>query len=398
MLRYSLTLVGLLLLSIGIPQDLPAQTSTDPASTQPVSRQPASVEPGTAPIPGTPGTGARPNTRPIPMPGTSTGNSRTVTGDPVTPRPTGNRSDEIIFSGLRASCVRPGTILTIQGKNFDDIPNTYRLGLSNTHDLIELDILNKKNTLISSYLPKKGIDFDTKYDLVFFKKNAGQVFDLTGLSVRICPAEIIVVNDASIEQDVIISAHERGRFIDFGSRTQINYPLSALLIKNMPVDDPDRYGRIKDTLPPVLSAFDVRLKNLQESQAILSQTHLMTRSIETVQPILDQLSHRIGELSQANKKTVSNLLAEMTLRLPKMGLDDDQEEFIMAALEKSSEFANELSDEGLQIKQHMDKITVILQGIMARQKQISDTLLEAQQTTELPTTDDGTFASDVELF
>ncbi|WP_299376500.1 hypothetical protein, partial [uncultured Kiloniella sp.] len=146
MLRHSLTLAGLLLLSIGIPQDLPAQTSTDPASTQPVSRQPASVEPGT---------GAMPNTPPIPGASTSTGKSRTVTGDPVMPQPTRNRSDEIIFSGIRANCVRPGTILTIQGKNFDDIPNTYRLGLSNTHDLIELDVLNKKNTLISSYLPKK---------------------------------------------------------------------------------------------------------------------------------------------------------------------------------------------------------------------------------------------------
>ena len=127
MLRHSLTLAGLLLLSIGIPQDLPAQTSTDPASVEP-------------------GTGAMPNTPPIPGASTSTGKSRTVTGDPVMPQPTRNRSDEIIFSGIRANCVRPGTILTIQGKNFDDIPNTYRLGLSNTHDLIELDILNKKNT------------------------------------------------------------------------------------------------------------------------------------------------------------------------------------------------------------------------------------------------------------
>ncbi|WP_417433297.1 S8 family serine peptidase [Kiloniella sp.] len=185
MLRHSLTLVVFLLLSIGIPQDLPAQTSADPASEEP-------------------GTGAIPNTPPIPGASTSTGKSRTVTGDPVTPQPTGNRSDEIIFSGLRAICVRPGTILTIQGKNFDDIPNSYRLGLSNTHDLIELDILNKKNTLISSYLPKKGIDLDTKYDLVFFKRSTRQVFDKTGLSVRICPTETSVVNDVSIEQDVII--------------------------------------------------------------------------------------------------------------------------------------------------------------------------------------------------
>lgn len=202
-----------------------------------------------------------------------------------------------------------------------------------------------------------------------------------------------------IEQDVIVSAHERGRFVDFGARTQINYQQIALLIKNMPVNEPERYGRIKDTLPPVLSAFDVRLINLRESQAILTQTLLMNRSIETVQPILDTLAQRIGHLTRANKETATNLLEEMSLRLPKLGLDDDQEEFIMAALETSSEIASDLCDEGEQIKQHMEKITLVLQGIMARQKQLSDAVLDKQhQASEISSSDDGTFASDVELF
>ena len=44
------------------------------------------------------------------------------------------------------------------------------------------------------------------------------------------------------------------RFIDFGSRTIINYQDISLLVKNMPLENMGRYGRLKDLLPVLMSA------------------------------------------------------------------------------------------------------------------------------------------------
>ncbi len=63
---------------------------------------------------------------------------------------------------------------------------------------------------------------------------------------------------APLEQELMQMLHGEKRFTDFGCRTQINYSRIALLIKNMPLEDRARYGRLKDTLPFVLGAADAK--------------------------------------------------------------------------------------------------------------------------------------------
>lgn len=201
-----------------------------------------------------------------------------------------------------------------------------------------------------------------------------------------------------IEQDVIISAHEKGRFIDFGSRTQINYPNIAVLIKNMPVDEAERYGRIKDSLPPVLSALDVRINILQETQAILTQTELIARSIEAVEPNLNTLSERLDKLTNDNVKNLASLLENMSLRLPRMSLDDDQEEFIMAALEQSSDMASELQQEGHLIREKLDTIALVLKGLLGRQEKIAEIARAKTEAAENAAASTPDVSDDIELF
>ncbi|WP_120495526.1 S8 family serine peptidase [Kiloniella sp. EL199] len=198
MLRHSMTFLGFLLLSVGLPKDLPAQTTVDPAG----------------------------KTTPVLEGSRATGTANPADRSPLV-LPHNVQPGEIIFSELRASCVRPGTILTIQGKNLDQIPKDSRLGLNNAGMLIELEILNKNQTRISGYLPKKNIAFNTAYDLVFYQKNKGHMFDKTGLSVRICPSNNTTSADNSVVQDVIILVEN----------TQENPVRSELQRRGLPVVD-----------------------------------------------------------------------------------------------------------------------------------------------------------------
>ena len=76
-----------------------------------------------------------------------------------------------------------------------------------------------------------------------------------------------------LEQEVISTIHDNGkRFIDFGSRTQINYRRVALLVKNMPLDDPETYGRYKDFLPPLVGSNDSKIQSLETEQALIGPT------------------------------------------------------------------------------------------------------------------------------
>ena len=74
-----------------------------------------------------------------------------------------------------------------------------------------------------------------------------------------------------LEREMFIATHSEGRFCDFGDRTFCNYKLISLLIKNMPLDQPERYGRIKDAVPWIMSVADSRVAQLNSKLELLAQ-------------------------------------------------------------------------------------------------------------------------------
>lgn len=68
---------------------------------------------------------------------------------------------------------------------------------------------------------------------------------------------------APLEIELMQLLHNDERFTDFGCRTQVNYPNVALLIKNMPLEDAGRYGRLKDTFPFVLGTTNTKVRMIR---------------------------------------------------------------------------------------------------------------------------------------
>ena len=67
------------------------------------------------------------------------------------------------------------------------------------------------------------------------------------LEDRICwfPSEEQI---SPLEKELITMSNRDQRFLDFGASTLVNYPAASLLVTNMPLDNPERHGRIKDRL------------------------------------------------------------------------------------------------------------------------------------------------------
>jgi signal transduction histidine kinase len=57
----------------------------------------------------------------------------------------------------------------------------------------------------------------------------------------------------------------KGRLFDFGEHTIINHEHISLLVRNMPLDQPERHGRVKDNLAVLLNGAEARLKTIESS-------------------------------------------------------------------------------------------------------------------------------------
>ena len=125
------------------------------------------------------------------------------------------------------------------------------------------------------------------------------------------------------------------RIVDFGSRTQINYERISILVRNMPIEDRNRYGRIKDILPPVLATANAKIQLLDAAHSISEQvTHL-----ETTVATLNNNFLNLDSLNQQHHDRAFTHLHDMlwstTQTLGSLGLEQDQEEAILNQIEQA---------------------------------------------------------------
>jgi hypothetical protein len=86
----------------------------------------------------------------------------------------------------------------------------------------------------------------------------------------------------AMQAAVLEKLRDIGRIFEMGSRAVINFDNVSLLVENLPVDDPDKVGRLRDHLAVLAESADMRLAALDAN----SERDLQKQGIEAA---LDEL-------------------------------------------------------------------------------------------------------------
>lgn len=178
------------------------------------------------------------------------------------------------------------------------------------------------------------------------------------------------LNVSPLETEILEMLHDKDRFVDFGCRTQVNYPHVSLLIKNMPLEDRARYGRIKDTLPFVLGAADAKAKVLDAEKSLMSQSAELTASVEAVKMTLEAMRESIRNNLTGVTSVMSELLATLYLDLRNMGLDSDQENWICDKVELASKSIFTCIEENSSLEAVLTEVVKLLEKLTKEQTRI----------------------------
>jgi DNA-binding response OmpR family regulator len=199
-----------------------------------------------------------------------------------------------------------------------------------------------------------------------------------------------------LEKELMKRFHQEGeRFKDFGTRTIINYPRVQMLIKNMPLDEPVLYGRYKDLFPAMLGAADAKVKSLDIQHALLDQTKNVSLSFDQVRETLTNLSVAFMENQGKTMNTMRAMLADLDDTLPSMGLEEDQEKFLIGRVDSAVDEAAELMDQGENLNAAFHSISTLLDFLSEQQRELTECVMVS---TDL--SDDGQEENiiDIELF
>lgn len=173
---------------------------------------------------------------------------------------------------------------------------------------------------------------------------------------------------SSLEEELLSRMqHQTERFVEHGNRLFINYENVTLFIKDMPVEDSEKCGRIKDNVSVLIEGANAKLEALdfalQLENAISNDIdQVLLESEETLQGIKDaQAEHK-----STSMKIMDEMMKEVEDSFFELGLTESQEQKLLDILHRGVERSLNHFEAGTQLdaqlKSIIDKLSSISQS------------------------------------
>lgn len=192
-------------------------------------------------------------------------------------------------------------------------------------------------------------DFDSLANLLF---DAIKEFDLESTLVLIVQEPALYYRDdklrSSLEFESILAARDKGRIYSWRKYTFFNYQHFTVLIRNMPIEDEERYGILKDQICLLLNGVDVGITGIllmQEDQK--KQKRITATSKVLAQIVLDIESENV-EFSSCFEKILADLETNMSAEISQFNLLEEEEHLLLSITNEGMRQARALLDNALE--------------------------------------------------
>ncbi|WP_462177815.1 response regulator [Pseudoalteromonas gelatinilytica] len=191
---------------------------------------------------------------------------------------------------------------------------------------------------IVNYIEHIG-SIDNEQDLGKAFLNCLGAFDLQSNVEFRLDGEVLHFSVSGVCSPIVIELFEmlknKGRLHEFSNRILVNYEMISLLILNMPGQDPDKHGRIRDHICFLVSVTEQQLKAILTKKELLQQQQQLNDAVGKVHSKFTGLIELLNENRINNEAIFKQLQEDLERRIPTMGLDEDQEVFIYQKVDET---------------------------------------------------------------
>lgn len=154
---------------------------------------------------------------------------------------------------------------------------------------------------------------------------------------------------APLQGSVMDALKGMGRIFQMSSRGIINYPHVSILVKNLPSDDPDKVGRLRDLLAMLGESADARVQGIDmATQAERARTGAKL-ALGELQRLLGALSDRMRKNQGTVSLHMQDLLSDVFNSLKSMNVTPVQEAMIADLMTEGTDSLLGLFDDSISI-------------------------------------------------
>lgn len=185
-------------------------------------------------------------------------------------------------------------------------------------------------------------------------------FGLDGLVALHCGDDRLTATNRGectpIECGILDHAAKMERIFQFRNRLTINYSGVTLVVHPLPLDDPDRVGRLRDHLAILAEGADARLQAMAASRRQRVQSGTIGEAVAELTETLgeidrQQAAHRL-KAAEIDEIYLENLVAAFV----HLGLTEDQERTLADMAQHTHQQLAELRDAGSHVGDHLREV------------------------------------------
>ncbi len=204
-------------------------------------------------------------------------------------------------------------------------------------------------------------DYDELFHAVFIATNSLEL----NCSMQIRDGNKVFNQSSSgtispMEVSVLDMAKNKGRFFDFNSRTIMNYEHSSILVRNMPVDDENRYGVIKDILGALGNGAEERLYTIILEKSMVSNREQV---IALIQETFKSINYQYMLRSRGATEIMESMIKDVHQTIESMDLLNYQEEQLEGIIESFRQRNDMHTNKGIDLTEASEAALASLNSI-----------------------------------
>lgn len=164
-----------------------------------------------------------------------------------------------------------------------------------------------------------------------------------------------------LESQLLSHMKDGDRYIDFGKRTIMNYGRVSLLVKNMPVDNPERYGSIKDNTFSLIQGMNARVIALEDKYNLLDERESLKSLTQEVSSVMTNLKDAYQGVMRNIANEVDTANERILSKIPDLSLTEASEQFLESTLHDCVKNTAATFNEGLLLDDVMNGLDRTMQ-------------------------------------
>ena len=169
-----------------------------------------------------------------------------------------------------------------------------------------------------------------------------------------------------LEESVIDHLAAMERIMQFQSRLSISYENVSLLVKNMPVDDEDRCGRLRDHLAMLAEGADVRLRGLMSTRESSRRGEVIEHVLARISDALRAIDHDQRQSRVKTSMALNEAMQVFDRALLSVALTDQQDDYLSATIKQGMDSIIDSQSIEIDIQNRLTSMITELQSAMAK--------------------------------